>query len=185
MSELMPFANGEFALEFIPDGDSFNVAAVGLARALGFRDAANLVRSIPDAEKGYSLVSTPGGDQRVLMVTEPGFYRALGQRQASRIPDSQVRESVARFQSWVYGDVLPAFRRSGAPAATHAVRIEMTINALAELAHNEHVVPAAARILAFKRWRKPRKGIEAFVQLALDVNLPGIDGTTPPRELSK
>ena len=59
-----------------------------------------------------------------------------------------------------------------------AVKIEMTINALAELAHREHVVPTAARILAFQRWRKPRRGIETFVQLTIDLNLPGSEGGT-------
>lgn len=185
MSGLMPFKNAEFTLELLPAGDSFNVVAAGLARSLGFRAAPDLVRSIPDAEKGYELVRTPGGNQRVLFVTEAGFYRALGQRQTARIPDPQVRDSVERFQSWVYGEVLPAYRRAGITAAAVPVRIEMTINALAELAHNEHVVPAAARILAFKRWRKPRKGIEAFVQLALDINLPGIEGGQGAKELSK
>lgn len=177
-TEILPFTNDEFSLDLIPDGDSFKVIASTLAHALGFRDAYNLTQSIPEAEQGYTLVSTPGGEQRVLVVTEPGFYRALGQRQAARIPDSRIRERVERFQSWVYGDVLPSIRRAGSAAAVPApVSISVTLtNALAELAHDEHVVPAAARILAFKRWRKPRKGIETAVQLALDIRLPGIDG---------
>lgn len=112
---LMPFANGEFALEMIPDGDSFKVAAAGLARALGFRDAFNLTASIPEAEKGYLLASTPGGDQRVLFVTESGFYRAIGQRHAARISDELMRAAVERFQSWVYGEVLPQLRRGSLP----------------------------------------------------------------------
>lgn len=57
------------------------------------------------------------------------------------------------------------------------VTVQIAVNALAEIAHNEHVVPAAARILAFKRWRKPRKGIETGVQLAIDLNLLGLDAS--------
>jgi len=110
----MPFANGEFALELIPDGDSFKVAAAGLARSLAFRDAADLVRSLPEAEKGYELVRTPGGMQTVWMLTEAGFYRALGQRQAARITDERQRAVVERFQAWVYGEVLPSIRKTGA-----------------------------------------------------------------------
>lgn len=125
MNAPMPFANGEFALELIPDGDSFKVVASGLARSLGFREAFDLVRSIPDAEKGSELVRTPGGEQRVLVVTEAGFYRALGQRQAARVPDLRVRESVERFQAWVYGDVLPALRRASVPVQRELTRLEL------------------------------------------------------------
>lgn len=113
MTEITPFTNAEFELEFIPEGDSFKVVASGLGRSLGFRDAFNLTASIPEAEKGYLLVSTPGDVQlRVLYVTEAGFYRALGQRQAARVPDPALRASVERFQSWVYGEVLPSLRKA-------------------------------------------------------------------------
>lgn len=107
------FNNGEFELRIREDGDSFIVEAPGLARSLGSRDAANMLRSIPDEEKGYSLVSTPGGGQQVWHVTEPGFYRAIGQRQSSRIKNESVRAQVVRFQNWVYREVLPAIRRHG------------------------------------------------------------------------
>lgn len=114
MSAVQPFDNGEFHLDMTvaPDG-SFTVQAPGLATALGVRDAHNLLRVIPGPEKGYSLVSTPGGDQQVGFVTEAGFYRAIGQRQAARVSDPAVRASVERFQSWVYGKVLPQVRRTG------------------------------------------------------------------------
>ncbi|MFJ4637527.1 Bro-N domain-containing protein [Streptomyces hygroscopicus] len=107
------FANGEFNIELIPAGDSFRVAAPGLARGLGHRDAFNLLASVPEAEKGSCLVSTPGGDQQVRYVTEPGFYRCIGQRQAGRIKDVSIRDQVERFQRWVFHDVLPTLRKHG------------------------------------------------------------------------
>jgi phage antirepressor YoqD-like protein len=107
------FANAEFDIELIPDGDSFIVKAPGLARGLGFTEARDLVRSIPDSEKGSELVPTPGGNQRVWFVREAGFYRALGQRQTARIKNSDIRDQVERFQSWVFGEVLPALRKQG------------------------------------------------------------------------
>lgn len=55
--------------------------------------------------------------------------------------------------------------------------LDSIITALAELAYKEHVVPFAGRTLAFQRWRKPRKGVKAFVQLTIDLNLVGGDGT--------
>lgn len=113
MTDIQFFDNGEFELRMTMVGDSYRIAAPSLARDLGFKDAHDLVRGLPEAEKGTELVRTPGGDQRVLYVTEAGFYRVLGQRQVARIKDRNVRDKVARFQNWVYGDVLPTIRRTG------------------------------------------------------------------------
>jgi prophage antirepressor-like protein len=107
------FTNSEFGIELIPVGDSFRVAAPGLARGLGHRDAANMLGSIPDEEKGYFLASTPGGDQHVWYVTEPGLYRCIGQRQVARIKNQAVRDQVERFQHWIFHEVLPALRKHG------------------------------------------------------------------------
>jgi len=176
MTGIQLFTNDEFNLEFIPDGDSFNVVAAGLARSLGVRSAADLLRSIPDSEKGYALVRTLGGDQRVRVVTESGFYRALGQRHTSHIRDPRVRAAVERFQSWVYGEVLPSLRRASTQAPTAPLKIDATVTALAALAHREHVVPAAGRILAHERWHNTPKGVRAFVQLTIELGIPGLDG---------
>lgn len=106
------FTNAEFDIEVLPRDNSFIVLASGLARGLGHRDAANMLRSVPDDEKGYSLMSTPA-DQQIWHVTEPGFYRVIGQRQTSRIKDAYVRDQVDRFQRWVFHEVLPSLRAHG------------------------------------------------------------------------
>ncbi|WP_164513981.1 phage antirepressor [Brevibacterium aurantiacum] len=117
--DINTFANGEFRLSVEPHPvDGFHIQAPGLARALGMRDAYRLLETIPEDEKGYTLSCTPGGNQDVGYLTEAGFYRALGQRQASRIKDEIVRRQVERFQSWVYRDVLPSIRMTGGYAAT-------------------------------------------------------------------
>ncbi|MBA9003706.1 phage antirepressor KilAC domain-containing protein [Thermomonospora cellulosilytica] len=127
MTGLQVFGNGEFELRITPSGDSFTVEAPGLARALGFRDANTLVQSIPNEEKGYGLARTPGGDQCVWTLTEPGFYRAIGQRQAARVKDERIREQVTRFQNWVYREVLPAIRRTGSYSVADAYQIPRTL----------------------------------------------------------
>jgi len=155
-NDLTPFTNGEFTLAVKPVGDSFHVAAPHLARALGFREAFDLLRTIPDSEKGSELVRTLGGDQRVGYVTEAGFYRALGQRQAARITDLAIRSTVERFQTWVYGEVLPSIRRGtfgSAPTArfeipaSFAEALELAARQAreieAEKARNAELAPAA------------------------------------------
>lgn len=106
------FTNGEFDIELIPEGDSFIVKASGLAKGLGYRDALTMIRTVPDTEKGYAPVRT-SADQQVWHLTEPGMYRVIGQRHASRVKNTTVREQVERFQSWVFGEVLPALRKHG------------------------------------------------------------------------
>jgi anti-repressor protein len=142
------FANGEFAIEVIPEGDTFTVVASGLARALGQRDAVDLVRTIPADEKGYGVVRTPGGEQNVLVLKEPGFYRAIGQRQAARVRDLSVREQVERFQSWVFGDVLPQIRRTG--------RFEVPSGPLDELAEIEAANARSARAVEIAKAERAR-----------------------------
>lgn len=107
------FTNAEFDIEVLPRDGSFIVLANGLAKGLAYKDAWNMLRNIADTEKGSSLVRTPGGDQRVWHVTEPGFYRLIGQRQTSRIKDAYVRDQVDRFQTWIFHDVLPSLRAHG------------------------------------------------------------------------
>jgi len=125
MTHIEMFSNGEFELHVVPIAESFTVSAPGLARALGHRDALDLVRGLPDDEKGSELVRTPGGDQRVWCVTESGFYRAIGQRQAARIKNPEVRAQVQRFQDWVYKEVLPSLRRTGSyTIPAQAVEVE-------------------------------------------------------------
>lgn len=123
-----PFNNGEFQLQIRPhETDGLRVLAPSLARALGFREAYDLLRSIPLEEKGSELVRTPGGDQQVGYLTEAGFYRALGQRQAARIADESIRASVERFQSWVYGEVLPTIRKTGGAYIAPGSRAELDL----------------------------------------------------------
>lgn len=125
MTHIEMFSNGEFELHVVPVGETFEVAAPGLARALGHRDAGHLVANLPDDEKGYRLEGTPGGQQEIWCVTEAGFYRAIGQRQAARIKNPEVRAKVRRFQDWVYKEVLPSLRRTGSyTIPTQRVEVE-------------------------------------------------------------
>ncbi|MGU3650609.1 BRO-N domain-containing protein [Mycolicibacterium sp. A43C] len=110
------FSNGEFELPVIPDGDSFRVNATVVARQLGFGESKNMVKPLADDEK---VLVAPHGknagrvDQEVWFITEPGFYKVVGQRNVNVIRDRKVREAVARFQRWVFHDVIPAMVRSG------------------------------------------------------------------------
>lgn len=94
------------------DGEPCFVAS-DIAKALGYRDAAQLTRLLDDDEKGTQILRTHGGDQKMATLNESGFYRAIMQRRSSWVKDDKKREFVVSFQRWVTHDVLPAIRREG------------------------------------------------------------------------
>ncbi|KEO80871.1 BRO family protein [Tumebacillus flagellatus] len=59
---------------------------------------------LDDDEKGTALVSTPGGNQEVLIINEPGLY--------SLVLRSRKDEAKA-FKRWITHDVLPELRKTG------------------------------------------------------------------------
>lgn len=168
-SSIEKFNSNSFGVQFQTQGDTFVAWADGVAHALGFRDAANLLRGIPAGECGYSLVSsrTPtGGEHEVERpyLTESGFYRALGQRQAARITDEQIRETVIGFQDWVYGDVLPSIRKTGSYISPFVASHQSAID---YFAFHAPLWPGG----------DPRRGV-AYIGLTLEgVILPGWSAT--------
>lgn len=77
---------------------------------------------LEDDEKGTAIVSTPGGEQEMLIVTEPGLYRLL----------SKSRKLIAkRFQRWLFHEVLPSIRKTGSyslqDAPSERMRLELEL----------------------------------------------------------
>ncbi|EHP90830.1 BRO-N domain-containing protein [Methylorubrum extorquens] len=118
MAALVPFAfEGRSLRAFDLDGESWFVAG-DAAAFLGYAEAKDLTRTLDDDEKGRHPVPTPGGEQDVSIISEAGLYRAIVQRRATSAIPAETREAIARFQRWVFHDVLPSIRRTGvyAPA---------------------------------------------------------------------
>lgn len=85
------------------DGEIWFVAS-DVAKALEYRDAHNMARVLDDYEIGTHTVSTPSGDQEMLIISESGMYHAVLK---SRKPEAK------RFKRWVTAEVLPAIRKTG------------------------------------------------------------------------
>ena len=94
------------------DGEPELVAS-DVAKALGYRKASDMTRTLDADEKGAHIMRTLGGDQQVSTLTEPGFYRVVLQRKAACVKDEAARANVEAFQRWVTHEVLPAIRRTG------------------------------------------------------------------------
>ena len=85
------------------DGEPWFVAA-DVARVLEIQNVRQNLADFDDDEKGVCNIYTPGGEQSMLVVNEPGLYRLIF---ASRKPEAK------KFQRWVYHEVLPSIRKTG------------------------------------------------------------------------
>lgn len=95
---------GNMSVEMVNINDDPWFYAPSLAKTLEYRDAANMLRGVPDDEKGTHSVSTLGGVQETVLLNEPGFYRVV----------MRSRSAVAEpFKRWVFHDILPSIRKTG------------------------------------------------------------------------
>ncbi len=83
-----------------------------VAIALGYKEPAKAVRElVPDKFKGVSEMDTPGGRQKVIVITEAGLYKLVF---ASKLPKA------VEFSDWVCEKVVPAIRKTGVYMTTQA-----------------------------------------------------------------
>jgi anti-repressor protein len=86
------------------DGEAWFVAS-DITGILGYEGGArNAIARLPERMKGVEEINTPGGAQRMTVISEAGAYR-LAMR--SNLPDAE------RFQDWIAEDVIPAIRKTG------------------------------------------------------------------------
>ena len=97
------------------DGALWFVAS-DVAAALEYRDAANMARNLDVDEKGTHNLSTPAGDQEMIVISESGLYSAILR---SRKPEAK------RFKKWVTSEVLPAIRKTGTYSTTRKAKVEL------------------------------------------------------------
>lgn len=112
-NEIQPFEFEHNQVRALADGIEVMFVATDIAKTLGYRDAANLTRTLDPDEKGTYEVSTPrGGVQNMTVITESGLYRAILNRELGYL-DGEQKEFVKRFQRWVTHEVLPTIRKHG------------------------------------------------------------------------
>ncbi|MGN6245159.1 MAG: phage antirepressor [Motilibacteraceae bacterium] len=101
--EVFSYSTTEQVRTLVIDGEPWFVAA-DVARCLGYRMASDMTRRLDEDEKGTRSVRTPGGDQEMAVISEPGLYAA--------ILGSQV-EGAKAFKRWITHEVIPEIRRNG------------------------------------------------------------------------
>jgi len=130
------------------DGEPWWVAR-DVCGILGLRNTSLAVERCLDDEKGICSVYTPGGNQDMLVVSEPGVYR---------LTITSKRPEAVAFQRWVYHEVLPQIRKTGAylsPSLTRKQLLEMALAAENELelanAQVDALKPAAEKYEYFMK----------------------------------
>ena len=104
MSALDAFQYGEHQVRTVViDGEPWFVAG-DLAAILGYSTTAAMTRTLDEDEKGVHSLHTPGGEQAVTIINEPGMYSAVLR---SRV------EGAKQFRWWLTHDVLPTIRKTG------------------------------------------------------------------------
>lgn len=112
-NELQPFEFEHNQVRTLTDGTEVLFVATDIAKILGYRDATALTRTLDDEEKGTRPIETPGGTQQLSVISEPGLYKAILQRQTGRMGVEITKAFVKRFQRWVTHEVLPSIRKTG------------------------------------------------------------------------
>lgn len=80
------------------------VVANDVCAVLQHSNSRQAVANLPEHMKGVTEVDTPGGTQRMTVLTEAGVYRLV---MRSNLP------AAVAFQDWLAETVLPAIRRTG------------------------------------------------------------------------
>lgn len=106
MNEIQTFESDQFGQvrAVRSEGGEPMFVASDVAKILGYRMASDMTRRLEEDEKGTRSVRTPGGEQQMAVITEPGLYSAI---LGSRVPEARA------FKRWVTHEVLPALRRDG------------------------------------------------------------------------
>lgn len=104
MNEIQTFTSDQFGQVRAVRGEDGEPMFVAKDVCAALSIAPTAASRLDEDEKGLRLTQTPGGEQNVLLVTEPGFYRLVLK---SRKPEAKA------FQRWVTHEVLPALRHDG------------------------------------------------------------------------
>ncbi len=87
------------------NGQSYFVGK-DVAEILGYKRTADAIReNVPDKFKGVGVLPTPGGKQRVTVISEAGLYKLAFKSHA---------KNAEKFTDWVASEVLPSIRKHGA-----------------------------------------------------------------------
>lgn len=115
MSNLPIFSHPSFGtVRIVERNDEPWFVAKDVAKALGYASTnmTTIFQAVPEEWKGSNPITTLGGEQEMLIISEQGLYFFLGRS------DKPV---ALPFQKWLAGDVIPSIRKHGLYATEEVV----------------------------------------------------------------
>lgn len=152
MNAIIPFSFESNQIRVITgdDGEPWFVAADILSVLALDRKA---LERLDDDEKGVSSIHTPGGEQDMTIVNEPGLY---GLVLGSRKPEAK------RFKKWVTSEVLPSIRKTGSYSLKPKSALELAKEQVALLEHLERIERERDDAIRTKAWIGARREATAM-----------------------
>lgn len=95
--------NGGSVRTVIRDGEPWFVAR-DVCDVLEIVNSTRAVANLNDSQKGIQKVKTPGGEQDMIIISEPGLYKLVFR---SNKPEAE------KFTDWVASEVIPSIRKTG------------------------------------------------------------------------
>jgi prophage antirepressor-like protein len=108
---------GDEVRSIIRNGEPWWVAT-DATKILGYRSAGDATRLLDEDEKGTHSVRTPGGEQVVTIVNEPGLYSLILR---SKLPQAKA------FKRWITHEVIPAIRKTGSYSSAALSRKDLAL----------------------------------------------------------
>jgi prophage antirepressor-like protein len=109
--QLTPFTFGDHAVRTaLVNGGPWFVAK-DVCDVLGLGNPSQAMSDFPKEDRGIISSDTNSGRRYLITVNEPGLYRLIFQ---SRKPEAE------KFKAWVFSEVLPAIRKTGAYGVNEA-----------------------------------------------------------------
>lgn len=171
-TQIVPFEFGGEQVRIVTvDGKPWFVAG-DVSRILGYRMASDMTRRLDMEDRGTHSARTPGGEQEIAVISEPGLYSAI---LGSRV------EGAREFKRWVTHDVIPEIRKTGSYSTPKTLE-ERALELVGELhskvqeqqAELMEIRPLASQARTFNK-RKGNTGRQAFardvVGLAIDMGV--------------
>lgn len=91
-------------IRFVQHKDEWWAIAKDVAKALGYNHTPSMVRMLDQDEKGVHILHTPGGNQKMTIISETGVYEATWN---SRRPEAK------EFKKWVKQTIKELRQASG------------------------------------------------------------------------
>lgn len=114
MSKILPYQKDGFSIRAIEIGGEPWFVGKDVAVALGYADTVNALKQHCKGVVKHHPLPTPGGMQEVRIINEPDLFRLVV---SSALPGA------AKFERWVFEEVLPSIRKTGGYRAASPVRL--------------------------------------------------------------